>query len=930
MIDFYHYEGQLKSYLVQFCNIFTGLKIQTGKGECDEPEFMSVPIAIGSRDRVVAALQAGNTQNKPFSLPMMAVNMSNLQLSQNRKGTGVVDARTYLPAGGVYPTDLRVIKRVMPIPYLMTVDLAICTSNTSQTHQILEQLLMLFDPTLQIQTSDAAFDWTKLATVELVGMSNEENYPAGSDRRIINWTLTFEIPIYISAPVDVRDDLVRKIFIQLGNLDEFTVREFNDDGELVPFANPWANTEVNGIDEFATPQIPPAPAPSIPAIIVGGQSFAFPEGSSPGYVIGTLSTSGAAFDFRFSATSTNISAEGYFNVSSTGVLTLTAAGALALAEFDTAPAISFAYYFQATNSAGVWTPPVQVSLTLEEVIPPVIWFFDTFDGALNTALQEHSPNIGPNWDDTQYLTSSAISTSANHTWEYNTPPNQWRLDGTGQAGESNVNYSMGMSLPILIPKAPSFFKTGFKLFTLETDAYWQFDWSITRQRYASPTDPSTTAALLSSYVMITNENPGDPLQFYFGHFGVAFSAEVTGVPGITPQVGHEYELTLELQPTKMVWSVTDVTDGVTAIICEDVITGSSHEAEWLTSNFYTFMSQNVYQDSVSSSTNVLDFMARVTHMQVGAYEAIPTDYGRPPAPSIPAEVPVFVLVSQKGDWNRSALTSPDGVTWTRRVMPSARWDVVGYNGDSYIALENSGGYTAHSPNGYTWTIGGTIPVKQWQAVAWNGSIWCAIANDNGSTNLDVVATSPDGVTWTVRNASAAKRWRDVIWTGSAFVAVGADGVMTSPDGITWTTRNGAAQALAYWDEVTVEGSTLVAVGARIDRAGPPIMTSTDNGVTWTSRTSSLNNSTFFAVAFGAGVFCAIGSGAVMTSPDGITWTTGSLPGGVSFARAIAWNGTAFCAIADKHIITSANGLVWTIVPDIDAGNSEQFKDLIWS
>ena len=257
MIDFFFYEGQLKSYLIQFCNIFSGLKVQTGKGECDVPEFMSVPIVIGSRDRVVAAIQAGNTQNRPFALPIMAANMQGLELNPERKGVGVVDARTFLPQGGVFPDDLRTVKRVMPIPYVMSVDLAICTSNTMQTHQILEQLLMLFDPTLQIQTSDAAFDWTKITSVELVGISNEENYPAASDRRVINWTLSFRIPIYISAPVDVRDEVVRKIVIQIGDLDQFVLREFNDDGELVTFAEPFSKTEVNGIDEFATP--PPAP-----------------------------------------------------------------------------------------------------------------------------------------------------------------------------------------------------------------------------------------------------------------------------------------------------------------------------------------------------------------------------------------------------------------------------------------------------------------------------------------------------------------------------------------------------------------------------------------------------------------------------------------------------------------------------------------------
>jgi hypothetical protein len=235
MIDSYFYEGQLRSYLVQFCNIFTGLRVQTGKGECDELEFITVPVVVGSRDRVVAAIQAGNVQNRPFSLPMMAATMTSLALAPSRKGVGVVDKRVFLPQGGAYPQDLRVVTRVMPIPYIMGLELALYASNTQQLHQILEQLLCLFDPILQIQTSDAAFDWTKLTTIELTGINNEENYPPGGDRRVLVWSLNFEVPIYISTPVDVRDELVRKIIIQLGDLKGFTVNEFDDAGNLVPF-----------------------------------------------------------------------------------------------------------------------------------------------------------------------------------------------------------------------------------------------------------------------------------------------------------------------------------------------------------------------------------------------------------------------------------------------------------------------------------------------------------------------------------------------------------------------------------------------------------------------------------------------------------------------------------------------------------------------
>jgi hypothetical protein len=233
MIQHYHFDNQIRQYLLQFVSIFYGLQIQTGKGECDEPEMISVPIVIGHKDRVVAALMAGNTQNRSFSLPTMAAHLVSLAVApERRKVQAYVDQRVTLPTGGVFPTDLTVVKRAMPIPYNATIELSIYASNMQQRDQILEQILVLFNPDLQIQKSDGPFDWTKLTKVELTDISNEENYPSGTDRRLIVWTLSFDVPIFLSIPMGVKDDLVRKIIIQIGDLASMTVGEVDENGEL--------------------------------------------------------------------------------------------------------------------------------------------------------------------------------------------------------------------------------------------------------------------------------------------------------------------------------------------------------------------------------------------------------------------------------------------------------------------------------------------------------------------------------------------------------------------------------------------------------------------------------------------------------------------------------------------------------------------------
>jgi hypothetical protein len=254
MITNFFYDGQIRRYLLQAANVFAGLQIQTGNGTCGTPEYMSVPIVYGSKDRVVAGIMAGNTQNKPFSIPTMAITMTSLQYSADRAhGIGTIDKQVFLPPGGVMPTDLKVLERIMPIPYMMTIGLDIYVSNTLQLHQILEQILMLFNPTLQIQTNDAQFDWTKITNMQLVSITNEENYPAGAEKRIISWNLSFEMPIYIAPPADFKKNIVESITIRMGDLNNFVINEIDEDGNSVAFnsGSQWATTTINSDGSFS-------------------------------------------------------------------------------------------------------------------------------------------------------------------------------------------------------------------------------------------------------------------------------------------------------------------------------------------------------------------------------------------------------------------------------------------------------------------------------------------------------------------------------------------------------------------------------------------------------------------------------------------------------------------------------------------------------
>lgn len=257
----YYYNQQLKKFIVGFANIFTGLKVRTGKDGCGEVSEIEVPLIYGSRDRVVSAIGASNTQNKQYTLPMMACYQTGLELDPNRmKGVNQVDRRSYLEQGGVFPDDVKSIKRVMPVPYNMQMELSIHASNTDQLYQILEQILILFDYDLQLQFNDAPFDWSRVTSLFLTGINNEENYPLGIDRRILIWTLQFNLPIWLSPPIEIRNEIIQSINLRYGNLDDFTLDEIDENGNLAPFTNPWATSQITAVGTTADNVNPPSNA----------------------------------------------------------------------------------------------------------------------------------------------------------------------------------------------------------------------------------------------------------------------------------------------------------------------------------------------------------------------------------------------------------------------------------------------------------------------------------------------------------------------------------------------------------------------------------------------------------------------------------------------------------------------------------------------
>lgn len=207
----FHYDGQIRRYVTQFMRVFIGFKYQAGDGE-----ERLVPVMYGDLTRQVASIIKDNSENKMPTVPRISCYITGLELDTSRLADSTfvskvnVRERTYQDVAGqrVYGTEQGAgytVERLMPTPFKLRVKADVWTSNTDQKLQLLEQILILFNPSLEVQTTDNYVDWTSLSVIYLTSTNfSSRSIPQGTDTDIDIASLEFEMPIYISPPTKVK------------------------------------------------------------------------------------------------------------------------------------------------------------------------------------------------------------------------------------------------------------------------------------------------------------------------------------------------------------------------------------------------------------------------------------------------------------------------------------------------------------------------------------------------------------------------------------------------------------------------------------------------------------------------------------------------------------------------------------------------------
>ena len=207
------YDGQIRRYVNQIIRMLSGFKFQTGDGKQS-----SIPVMYGDMTRQVGSIIRDNSENKLMSAPRIAVYITGLALDRNRLGDSTHVSKVHIrERSKIYDDqgkfigydqfqgDNYTVERLMPTPYKLSVKADIWGSNTDQKLQIMEQIIMFFNPSMEIQTSDNFVDWASLSVVELTDITfDSRTIPVGLESEISVGTLQFETPIWISPPAKVK------------------------------------------------------------------------------------------------------------------------------------------------------------------------------------------------------------------------------------------------------------------------------------------------------------------------------------------------------------------------------------------------------------------------------------------------------------------------------------------------------------------------------------------------------------------------------------------------------------------------------------------------------------------------------------------------------------------------------------------------------
>ena len=247
----YFYDGQIRRYLTQFMRVMSNFGYKDAKGQ-----IIKIPVRYGDMNRQVGSILKKNSENTIPSAPFIACYIKELQFDRPRMQDPTFVSKLsirerafdsnnqeYINEQGANYT----VERIMPTPYEITFAADLWTTSVDQKLQLWEQIVVLFTPALEIQTTDNYIDWTSLSYLELSGQTwSSRQVPQGIEQDIDILNLQFKAPVWITPPAKIKKlGIITKIIANIFSVSNNSINENNRDPNAVEmFGEPDARVVI--------------------------------------------------------------------------------------------------------------------------------------------------------------------------------------------------------------------------------------------------------------------------------------------------------------------------------------------------------------------------------------------------------------------------------------------------------------------------------------------------------------------------------------------------------------------------------------------------------------------------------------------------------------------------------------------------------------
>lgn len=244
----YYYDAQFRRVLKHLIRLFGEFQVQYTIDANGNPVYRKVPCRYADISRLAAAIIMGNSENTLPTAPSMTISVQSLKMDRNSIRSPVTETivlgTNKSPAQNQYEDELDEqykIDRMQPVPWILTFDLNIWTTNLKNKLELFEQITTLFAPSVTLKLSENPVDWGSEVDVELVDCQfSSRSVPQGTDTDLDIMTLSFTCPIWFQLPAKVtKPKLIQQIVTNIGmSTDEMDIELGNINDMVIDIFTP--------------------------------------------------------------------------------------------------------------------------------------------------------------------------------------------------------------------------------------------------------------------------------------------------------------------------------------------------------------------------------------------------------------------------------------------------------------------------------------------------------------------------------------------------------------------------------------------------------------------------------------------------------------------------------------------------------------------